>query len=97
MIGIKKVNKRTGHKVFNLAYMKYILDPEYKTMKDQGVYKTLTDFGVKHYCIYLLFINKGVFEGNTAVVYDDWDVGDINLKKFLPSLCAKLFRYNVFG
>jgi hypothetical protein len=96
-IGIHKVNKGTSYKVLGLASVKYILDPECKAMKDQGIYKFVEGFGIKHYCLVLPFIVQGVFEGKMALVYDDWDVGNINFNKGLSSLCAKLFEYNVFG
>ena len=52
---------------------------------------------MEHYCLLLPCIDEGKFEGNMAVVYDDWDVGDINFKKVLPTLCEILFGYKVLS
>ena len=97
VIGIQRVNKGRGHKVLGLAYVKCLLDPENMAFRDQGIYDFIENYGVKHYCLLLPFIDEGNFEGNMAVVYDDWDVGDINFKKVLPTLCEILFGYDVLS
>ena len=74
-----------------------MLDPEEKAFKDQGIYHFIEYYGVKQYCLLLPFIDEGNFESHMAVVYDDWDVGDISFKKVLPCLCETLFGYNVLS
>ena len=91
VIGIQRVNKGRGHTVLGLAYVKCVLDPEVKAFRDQGIYDFIENYGVKQYYVLLPFIDEGNFEGNMVVVYDDWDVGDFNSKKVLPTLCEILF------
>ena len=79
--------------MLGLAYVKGVLDPEEKAFKDQGIYDIIEYYGVKQYCLLLLFIDGGKFEGHMAVVYDDCGVGDIDFKKVLPSVCNILSGY----
>ena len=74
-----------------------VLDPGEKSLKDEGIYDFIEYYGVKHYFILLQFIDEGKVEGNMAVVYDNWDVGDTNFKTVLPYLCEILFGYNVLS
>ena len=97
VIGIQRVNKGREHKVLGLAYVRHVLDPEVNAIKDQGIYDFIEYYGVKHYCLLLPFIDVGNFEGHMAVVYDNCDVGDINFKKVLPTLCKIVFGYNILS
>ena len=97
VIGIQRVNKGRGHNVLGMAYVKCVLDPEEKAFKYQGIYDFIEYYEVKHYCLLLPFIDEGNFGGHVVVVYDNWDVGNINFKKVLPCLCKIFFVYNVLS
>ena len=52
-----RVNKGKGHTVLGMACVKYVLDPEEKVFKDQGIYNFIEYYGVKNYCLLLTFID----------------------------------------
>ena len=47
------------------------------------------------YCLLLPMILNGVYKKEYTVVYSDWDIGDLLLKKRLPSLCKWCFSENI--
>ena len=74
------------------AYVKHVLDAGTRVFKDQRIYDAIEDVGVNKYCLLLPFIDGGKFDGNMAVLNDDWDVGGINSNKCLSCLCEHLFQ-----
>ena len=96
MIGVRRVEPGYGHKVVGLSYLKCVLDDERFAYQDVDVDVFMEQMDVKKYCLMLPFIDRGVFGSDFAVVFVDWEVRDLYLNKFLPSLCALLFLNNVF-
>ena len=52
---------------------------------------------MKHYCSMLPLLDDGDFFSKFAIIYDDWDVGDENFRKCLPSLCPLCFERDVLS
>ena len=96
VIGVHRVEPGHGHKVVGLSYVKYVLDGERFAYQDVDVDVFMEQMDVQNYCLILSFIDRGVFGSDFAVVFDDWDVGDLYFNKCLPSLCALLFSDKVF-
>ena len=54
---------------------------------------------IANYCLLLSWINDSEpsFDKEFAVVYDDWDVGDINHNKVLPGVCVEEMRDDILA
>ena len=92
-IGITRLNKGFAQKCVGLAFVKCQLDDTDNILEDVDV-ETL-ESRMKHYRIMLPLLDDGDFDAEFAIVYDDWDVGDENFRKCLPSLCAMCFEIDV--
>ena len=95
MIGVPCVEPGHGHKVVGLS-VKGFLDDERFAYQDVDVDVFTERMDVHNYCLMLPFIDRGVFGSDFAVMFDDWDMGDLYFNKCLPSLCTLLFSNNVF-
>ena len=95
VVGVRRVNPGHGHKVLGFAYVKCVLDDEKFVLQDVHIDDFMIHNNVNHYCLLLPFIDRGVFSSHFAVIFDDWDVGDLYFNKCLPMLCSLLFSHQV--
>ena len=93
--GVRRVNPGHGHKVVGLTFVKCVLDDERLVLKDVNIEDFTTQNNVKNYCLLLPFIDRGVISSEFAVMFEDWDVGDLYFNKCLPSLCSLIFSTQV--
>jgi len=94
-IGITRLRKGVAKKVVGLAFVKCQLDDTSNVIKDVDV--EILESKMKHYCIMLPLLDDGDFFSEFAIIYDDWDVGDENFRKCLPSLCPLCFERDVLS
>ena len=94
-IGITRLMKGVARKCVGLAFVKCQLDDTGNIIKDVDI-ETL-ESKMKHYYIMLPLLDDGDFSAGFTIVYDDWDVGDKNFRKCLPSLCPMCFEIDVLS
>ena len=92
-VTVSRLNPGHSQKCIGLAYVKCRLDDPSHLLLDADVEEL--EECIESYCLLLPFLNKGEFTDQYAVIYDDWDVGDKDFKKVLPSLCQQLFETDV--
>ena len=95
VVGVRRINPGHGHKVLGFAYVECVLDDEKFVLKDVHIEDFMNQHNVNHYCLLLPFIDRGVFSSHFAVIFDDWDVGDLYFNKCLPTICSLLFSRRV--
>ena len=96
-IGITRQNKGKARNCIGMAFVKCVLDEKYNNFYIQNMEVTQVESRMERYCLLLPLIDKGNFDNEFAIVYNDWDVGDENFGKVLPNLCSLCFETDVFG
>ena len=94
-VGISRLNRGSSKKCIGLAYVKCELDRAMDDLENVDL-KTMEKH-MNYYCLLLPLIDSGVFDGEYAIVYHDWDVGDENFGKALPNLCSLCFGTNAMS
>ena len=92
-VSITRLNPGESTKCIGLAYVKCQLDEQCDELKNVDV-ETVEE-AIDHYCLLLPLIKNGTYDGDYAMIYEDWDLADEYFHKILPCLCSLLFTTNV--
>ena len=97
VIAVRRKNCGMGRVGAGLAFVKCQIDEKHKHIMDYSVEKMESQ--IANYCLLLPWINDSepAFDQEFAVVYDDWDVGDINHDKVLPGVYVEEMREDILG
>jgi len=78
-----------------VAFVKCKMDGEKWPIIDHSVEEW--EAQITKYCLLLPWIddNEKAFAKEFAVVYDDWDVGDINHENILPGICVEEMKNDI--
>ena len=97
VVAVRRKERGLGRHGVGLAFVKCKIDVEWKHLMDYSVEKM--ESNIANYCLLLPWINdsKPSFDKEFAVVYDDWDVGDINHNKVLPGVCVEEMRDDILA
>ena len=87
---IKRQNKGVGKMVMGLTYVKC---EQIYTMMEMNVKRI--EENIQNYLLLLPPIFEENFVQEYAVIFHDWDVGDINHEKKLSNLCCYCFEKEV--
>ena len=76
-----------------LAYVKCEMDEDKYAAIDVSLDET--EHAMRSYGLLLPFVQDEKFQHQHAIVYHDWDVGDIIFEKRLPNICNRCFNVDV--
>ena len=94
MIGINRGNQGNYVARGGLKYVECELDPVDLWIVDERVSEV--ESIIENYCLLLPLVQKNI--GNRkkyAVIFEDWDVGDENFIKGMPTISKECFETNV--
>ena len=87
---IEQFDRGRGKYFFGLGYVKARTTSVRKNVSVKSLEKLMN-----HYCLKLPLVEQGCFGQHYGIIYDDWDVGDINFRKVLPGICHQCFSCNI--
>ena len=93
IIGVSRQQVGSAKMCLGLAYVKCEMDEDKYAAVDVSLDET--EHTMRSYGLRLPFEQDEKFQHRHAIVYHDWDVGDIMFEQMLPNICEECFNVDL--